>query len=102
MTCRNCGRAADAHDDAWCASVHLGGMPRPPRRDPADPTVAPALSLASAEGEVLVTGAIRPVRFVASRELAAVAVLVDGRCVGRITVDAARAALDALARALEG
>lgn len=102
MSCRNCGRSHKQHDDAFCASVHLGGIPRPPPRDPADPSHAPAFGIARAAGEVLVTGAIRPVRLVARPDLGVVAVLVEGRCVGRVTVEAARGVLDELERALAG
>jgi hypothetical protein len=102
VICRNCGRSHEHHDDEHCKRVHLGGVPRPPPRDPADPSNAPAFSIARAAGEVLITGAIRPVRLVAIPELGVVAAFVDGRCVGRITLDAARAVLDELERALAG
>lgn len=102
MNCRNCGVGHELHDDEHCQRVHLGGHPRPARRDPADPSSAPAFSLASAEGEVLITGAIRPVRLVAVPELDAVAVFVDGRCVGQFTLEAARCVLVELERVLAG
>lgn len=85
-----------------CRCSRCTGIPCPIPRDPANPSNAPAFSVASAAGEALITGAIRPVRLVAVPELDAVAVFVDGRCVGKFTLEAARCVLVELERVLAG
>lgn len=45
IVCRNCGRRSDAHDEAHCKSVHLGGIPRPAPKP--DPMAAPHVDVSS-------------------------------------------------------
>ena len=49
MVCRNCGRASNVHDAAYCKTVQLGGgVPRPM---PAPPAPHPATIAAIVEDE---------------------------------------------------